>query len=159
MNYKKRAQLQERRAGRDLGGRAIPNSGALRIGGGGDFESNYEHGEAKYTYNDYYVLTRSDIDKLRKQAVTRGKTPVFLVEFKSQKRRFGLLFRSNFVNPELLTEIGDKSVRLRVDELVRNITDGSRVLIQFSANKTKPATTLEVLPWEYAVAELEAIRV
>ena len=166
MNSKRRSRIQEMRAGKDLGGRAIPNSGALKIGGGGDFETaKYEHGEAKYTHADAYTLTRADLQKLWVQATTRGKIPVFQIEFLPSRNRFGILFRGNFLDipkndglPIYYVDGLKRSVRLKEAGLLERLKE-RRLFLIFESSGKQQEIVVEVMHWNDTVAELKADRV
>lgn len=83
---KERSKQQERRSARKVGGRTQPASGAL-AGRKGDVQSEHFVIECRYTDAAQYIFKLADWDKLRKQAVVRGREPVMEVEFPEHGRK------------------------------------------------------------------------
>jgi hypothetical protein len=85
-NYRKISGRQEKRVAAELGGKTQANSGATRLGGGGDVRVPGDtRVECKYTTKDRYVLKSSDLKKLREQAIRGGlEEPVFQIAFRDR---------------------------------------------------------------------------
>ncbi len=81
---KRISRKQEENIAAKLGGRTQANSGATRLGGGGDVRVRGKmRVECKYTEGREYVLKLADLDKLKKHANSAAEQPVFLFEFRS----------------------------------------------------------------------------
>ncbi len=80
---KKMSQAQEQKVAKDIGGRTVAGSGAGRTSGGGDVRKRAElRVECKVTEKDYFVLQFSDLDKIRRQAISGGlEYPVLHLRF------------------------------------------------------------------------------
>lgn len=160
MNSKRRSKIQEKKAAEDLGGRPIPNSGAVKNGGGADVEVKGDLGsllEAKFTAAPFYTLNLDDAMKLKAVAFKRGKNPLFQIEFTSQPRvKFGLVLRTEMSIPKTDVTVfrTDKSVRLVQSDLIDVIFRLKRRVFVAFDNKN---LYFEVLPWETANEEVTRI--
>lgn len=80
---KRLSNKQEKRTAQDINGRVQANSGATRMGGGGDVRGSGMRLECKYTEKDTFSLKHSELEKLRKQANKTLEEPVFQFGFKN----------------------------------------------------------------------------
>ena len=79
----KNSRKQEAQAAEDIGGRVQTNSGALRLGGGGDVRLRGKvRIECKLTEKEYYTLKLKELLKLKKQSIETLEYPVFQFAFK-----------------------------------------------------------------------------
>ncbi len=85
---KRLSKRQEDRAAEDIGGRTQANSGATRLGGGGDVRGAELRIECKYTEAKSYSVKFSELEKLRKQAIKNLEQPVLQFAFKLPAGRF-----------------------------------------------------------------------
>lgn len=163
MHAKRRSRKQEERAAEELGGKAIPNSGAVRVDGGGDVSAPAIHAEMKFTKKDHYVLKSKDLELIRAQALRRGKHPVFQFEFIGGHRgTYAVLPRSQSEVREAaeahhsLAFHFDETYRLKAEELFLWTGSGVRVFLF----NTLPHVTrrYEVLPWARALDELRELQ-
>jgi hypothetical protein len=171
MHPRKEADLQEKRTARELGARQVPNSGALRGGGGADVEDHRLLVENKFTRKDFYPLHYADLLKLFHAAQKRDKQPVFQIDFISPTStvRFAVLPRTRFdvtdegwsFKSRILYE-ARRVFRLYPTPLVSTLCVAKRrVFIVFYP--CGPHTTFsdrlyfEVLLWEDARRELQEV--
>lgn len=81
---KRISRMQEKRAARDVGGQTQANSGATRLGGGGDVRvAGDTRIECKYTESCSFTLRLGELLKLRKEAIGALEQPVFQFQFRS----------------------------------------------------------------------------
>ena len=79
-NNKKKAQKEERRFAKEIGGKAHPNSGAID-GIKGDGGNDYFVFDHKWTDSKSYILSTTDINKITREAREHGKEPMMGVRF------------------------------------------------------------------------------
>lgn len=82
---KRLSKQQEASIAHQVSGRTQANSGATRLGGGGDVRGNGLRIECKYTENQTYNLSYKDLEKVRKQAIKTLEWPVFLFGFRDAR--------------------------------------------------------------------------
>ena len=81
---KRISRVQEAKTAADLGGRTMANSGATRMGGGGDVRVIGKYRvECKYTEKATYNLKLVELEKLRKQANKVAEQPVFQFAYRT----------------------------------------------------------------------------
>lgn len=74
----KKSQAHEKRLAGKIGGKTVAASGAFWSRKGDARSEDYliEH---KYTAANSYRLTKADLDKVRKEAIMTGRTPLFCI--------------------------------------------------------------------------------
>lgn len=81
---KRISKMQEKKAAADVGGQTQANSGATRLGGGGDVRvAGDTRIECKYTESCSFTLRLGELMKLRKEAISALEQPVFQFQFRS----------------------------------------------------------------------------
>lgn len=81
---KRISRMQEKRVAAALGGKTQANSGATRLGGGGDVRVIGEtRVECKFTEASSFSLKLTELKKLQKEAISALEEPVFNFEFRT----------------------------------------------------------------------------
>ena len=145
---KKASLRQERQTAEDVGGRTQANSGAVRMGGGGDVRAVGKlRVECKFTEKDRYVLKLSELEKLRKQAIKTLETPVFQFAFKFRNTftkyavtKYQTERQSNTCEANTMW-LGMGSITIHHDELKQRLAEG--LLLVTLDNKV-----FQIQPWE-----------
>ena len=79
-NSKKQAIKEEQRFGKEIGGVAHPNSGAIdgMKGDGSNEEFTYDH---KFTEDKSYILSTTDLNKITREAREQNREPMMGIKF------------------------------------------------------------------------------
>jgi hypothetical protein len=86
---KRISKRQESRTAAEIGGRTQANSGATRLGGGADVRvPGNTRVECKYTEKTTFVLKKTELEKLQKQAMATLDEPIFQFAFADRLGRF-----------------------------------------------------------------------
>lgn len=169
---KRISKRQEEKTAADLGGRTQANSGATRMGGGGDVRVTGKlRIECKFTESPTFVLKLAELEKLRKQANSAAEIPVFQFEFKT--RGGGSIWAVTFNDPvpeKLLFKhhaTYAKSVVLKEQDLMKVFSEDLRVegydqvfkndsiVLQFLNDDAKGCwlKSFRIRPWEVFLKE------
>ena len=98
---------QERRVGKEIGGRAVPGSGSIAALPG-DAENKIFLGELKFTRGSSISIKMADLKKIERLAVNRNRRPFFLFEFKGDDFRKGYAWIAfpDWVAQEIMEKLG-----------------------------------------------------
>lgn len=135
---------QEVKIAADLGGRTQANSGATRLGGGGDVRAPNVRVECKYTEQPLFIIKLRELDKLKAQAIKLLEEPVLQFSFRS---------RSGVLDPYAVIKwdaIGDwRALTILVEGLsLRVHQEDLRLKLHLNRMKISFGTrSFEVLHW------------
>lgn len=154
-DIRKRSQLQEKRAAKDVGGRIVAGSGAAKFSGGGDVRKQGElRVECKFTHKPAYNLKLADMAKIRTQAIEGGlEFPVMQIEFVSAPTlKLAVFFEQPRYPVQKQTQ--SKSVSLRRDDVLRLLLGKPSYQIKFHSPRMGEHT-VTVMRWTSFLEKME----
>ncbi len=128
---KRLSKQQEEKTAAELGGRTQANSGATRMGGGGDVRIQGKYRiECKFTEGPRYTLKLSDLEKLKKQANAVAEVPIFQFQFRSKGRSWGQAYAVQFGSNDIPAWLPFKSFETYAKQVVLSELDLARVFAE-----------------------------
>ena len=149
---------QEERTASDIGGRTQANSGATRLGGGGDVRGGSYRIECKFTEKDEYVLRFPELEKLRKQAFQTLEVPVFQFAFRARNGKLdsyaAIKWQGGEDKRQVILWEGGKTFTLAQEDLRNYLLSDQRIHVRFWVDGTQES--FEVMRWDDFLATREA---
>lgn len=156
---KRISKRQEEKAAADLGGRTQANSGATRLGGGGDVRVlGQTRVECKYTENCSYTLKLSELLKLRKQAQKALEEPVFQIQYRGASG--AVYFTYAVVPPSGARGINhtttNKQMNFHETDMNLFFSENKVMRINFIEKTTQKRHTFDIMKWADYLESREA---
>ncbi len=108
-SVKKVSNQQEKSIAKEVGAKQVPASGAVKFGGY-DLYTETHCIEIKYTYDIHFVLKHTELEKIRKIALSKNKIPAFVFEFKDLGTRY--VIHGDLSETESTLDISTKTFKL-----------------------------------------------
>lgn len=128
VSVKKASNQQEKSIAKEVGARQVPASGAVKFGGY-DLYTETHCIEVKYTNDIHFVLKHTELEKIRKIALSKNKIPAFVFEFKDIGTRY--VVHGDVVDTESTLTITTKTFKLS-DNTLQNVLKDKDVTLFWS---------------------------